>query len=48
MIKEKPDMYLDEMVIEMERRTGKGVSISTIWRYLRYCGVTHKKVYLAF
>jgi len=44
MIKEKPDIYLDEMVIEMKRRTNKEVSVSTIWRYLKYCGITHKKV----
>ena len=45
MIKEKPDMYLDEMVVEMKRRTNKEVSISTIWRSLKYCGITRKKVY---
>jgi len=50
MIKEKPDMYLDEMVVEMVRRTGKKVSITTIWRSLKYCEITHKKVkvYLVF
>ena len=45
MIKEKPDMYLDKMVVEMKRRTNKEVSISTIWRSLKYCGITRKKVY---
>jgi transposase len=45
MVKEKPDMYLDEMVVEMKRRTNKEVSISTLWRSLKYCGITHKKVY---
>ena len=44
MIKEKPDMYLDEMAVEMARRTGKNVSNTTIWRYLKYCGITRKKV----
>uniref|UniRef100_U9UDY7 Uncharacterized protein n=1 Tax=Rhizophagus irregularis (strain DAOM 181602 / DAOM 197198 / MUCL 43194) TaxID=747089 RepID=U9UDY7_RHIID len=44
MIKEKPDMYLDEMAVEMARRTGKRVSNTTIWRYLKYCGITHKKM----
>jgi hypothetical protein len=44
MVKEKPDMYLDEMVAEMMRRTGKEVSTATIWRSLKYCGITHKKV----
>ncbi len=46
MVKEKPDMYLDEMVNEMIRRTGKKVSVATIWRFLKYCGITHKKVRL--
>ena len=44
MVKEKPDMYLDEMVIEMIRRTGKEILITTIWRSLKYCRITHKKV----
>uniref|UniRef100_U9UNK3 Tc1-like transposase DDE domain-containing protein n=1 Tax=Rhizophagus irregularis (strain DAOM 181602 / DAOM 197198 / MUCL 43194) TaxID=747089 RepID=U9UNK3_RHIID len=31
MVKEHPNMYLDEMVVEMARRIGKDVSITTIW-----------------
>jgi hypothetical protein len=46
MVKGSPDMYLDEMVVEMSRRTGKQVSVVTIWRSLKYCGITHKKVCL--
>jgi len=46
LIKEKPDMYLDEMAVEMVLRTGKTVSIATIWRSLKFCGITHKKVCL--
>jgi len=46
MVKEKPDMYLDEMVNEMIRRTEKKVSIVTIWYSLNYCGITHKKIQL--
>ena len=34
------------MVVEMARRTGKEVSITTVWRSLKYCGITRKKVYL--
>lgn len=44
--KEKPDMYLDEMVNEMMLRTGKTVSTATISRSLKYCGITRKKVIL--
>jgi hypothetical protein len=46
LIKEVPDLYLDEIAAKMMLRTGKSVSIATIWRSLRYCGITHKKVYL--
>ncbi|PKY29571.1 hypothetical protein RhiirB3_312243, partial [Rhizophagus irregularis] len=43
-VKENPDVYLDEMVAEMARRTGKEVSITTVWHSLKYCGITRKKV----
>ncbi len=39
-IKEYPDYYLDEIV----RETSKEISISTLWSFLRYCGITRKKV----
>jgi len=28
----------------MTRKTGKEVSISTLWKSLKYCGITRKKV----
>lgn len=28
----------------MIKETGKEVSISTLWRSLKYCGITRKKV----
>ncbi|CAB4483505.1 unnamed protein product [Rhizophagus irregularis] len=43
-VKENPDVYLDEMVAEIARRTGKEVSITTVWRSLKYCGITRKKL----
>ncbi|CAB4442600.1 unnamed protein product, partial [Rhizophagus irregularis] len=43
-IKEHPDYYLDEIVGEMTRKTGKEVSISTLWKSLKYCGITRKKL----
>ena len=46
MVKEKPDMYLDEMVNKMIKRTGKKVSIIIIWHSLKYYRIIHKKVYL--
>ena len=44
LVKEKVDWYLDELVGELERQTGKLVSISTLWRSLVYCGISRKKV----
>lgn len=38
------DWYLDELVSEMETLTGKNVSVPTLWRSLRFCGITRKKV----
>jgi len=43
-IQEKVDYYLDELIYEMEKKTGKLVSIPTLWRSLQYCGITRKKV----
>jgi transposase len=44
LVKEKVDWYLDELLVEMERLTGKSVSVSALWRSLCYCGITYKKV----
>jgi transposase len=44
LIKEKVDWYLDELLVEMENKTGKSVSVSALWRSLHYCGITYKKV----
>lgn len=46
MIEKKKDWFLDELVIEMENKTGKKVAISTLWRALKYLGITRKKVNL--
>jgi hypothetical protein len=43
-VKEHPDYYLDEIAGEMFRKSGKEVSIPTLWRSLKYCGITRKKV----
>ncbi|PKY58286.1 hypothetical protein RhiirA4_480078 [Rhizophagus irregularis] len=32
------DYYLDELIYEMELKTGKLVSIPTLWHSLQYCG----------
>jgi transposase len=39
-----PDLYLDELRLELQERLGVSVSISTIWRTLRRGGHTMKKV----
>ena len=39
-----PDLYLDEMRLELEATFGKPVSISMIWRTLTAAGYTMKKV----
>ena len=44
-VHEHVDYYLDEYIEEMQTRTGKRVSISTLWRSLAYCGITRKKVW---
>ncbi|GBB88687.1 hypothetical protein RclHR1_15250001 [Rhizophagus clarus] len=43
LIKDKVNWYLDELTHEMENLTGKRASISTLWRSLRYLGITRKK-----
>ena len=44
MVNDKVDWYLDELVYEMEQRTGKLVSLPTLWRSLQFCGITRKKI----
>ena len=44
LIREKVDWYLDEMIYEIERLTGKTASIFTLWRSLQYLGITRKKI----
>ncbi|CAG8551735.1 11571_t:CDS:2, partial [Acaulospora morrowiae] len=44
LVNEKVDWYLDELVVEMERRSGKKVSVPTLWRALKFCGITRKKL----
>ncbi|GES76488.1 homeodomain-like protein [Rhizophagus clarus] len=43
-IKEYPDFYLDEIVKEMIKKTNKEVSILTLWRSLKFCDITRKKI----
>jgi transposase len=45
LVQNKVDWYLDELVFEMENYTNKRVSISTLWRTLKYIGITRKKVF---
>jgi hypothetical protein len=40
----KPDLYLDEMRLELEQVCGVSVSLPTIWRNLVKSGYTMKKV----
>ena len=44
MVNDKVDWYLDELVYKMEQRTGKLVSVPTLWRSLQFCGITRKKI----
>jgi hypothetical protein len=44
LVKDKVDWYLDELVFEMEQRTGKSVSVPTLWHSLKFCGISRKKV----
>ena len=38
-----PDLYLDELRLELEQMCGVSVSMSTIWRTLVKSGYTMKK-----
>jgi hypothetical protein len=40
----EPDLYLDELRLELQERLGISVSTSTVWRTLRKGGYTMKKV----
>lgn len=48
LITEKVDWFLDELVYEMARKTGKIVSVPTLWRSLNFCGITRKKVRIQY
>ena len=39
-----PDLYLDELRLELQEKFGVSVSLSTIWRTLKKGGYTMKKV----
>jgi hypothetical protein len=41
-----PDLYLDELRLELEQRYGVTVNSSTVWRALRRSGYTMKMVSL--
>jgi hypothetical protein len=43
-----PDLYLDELRLELEATLGTAVSLSTIWRTLKDGGFTMKKVSILF
>ena len=45
-VNKTPDIYLDELRLELEIRCGTSVSLHTIWRNLRKGGYTLKKVRL--
>ena len=40
LVQNKVDWYLDELVFEMENYTNKKVSVPTLWRTLKYIGIT--------
>jgi len=44
LVTQNPDFYLDELVVNMTKKTGKEVSVATLCRSLKYCGITRKKV----
>jgi len=39
-----PDLYLDELRLELQEKLGVSVSLSTIWRTLKKSGYSMKKV----
>ncbi|RHZ50686.1 hypothetical protein Glove_493g13 [Diversispora epigaea] len=44
LIQNKVDWYLDELVFKMKNYTSKKVSVSTLWRTLKYIEITYKKL----
>jgi transposase len=46
LLEEKPDMYLDEIALDISETLGVSVSLSTIHRSLQLLGLTRKKVRL--
>ena len=43
-VTKKPDLYLDELRMELEAKCGVSVSLNTVWRTLQTGGFTMKKV----
>ncbi|KIJ24496.1 hypothetical protein M422DRAFT_84720, partial [Sphaerobolus stellatus SS14] len=48
LLEHSPNLYLDELVKELEVQHGIHVSISTVWRTLQRLGMWHKKVCCLF
>jgi hypothetical protein len=44
LVEQRPDWYLDELVLLMDQYCGKKVSIPTLWRSLDYIGISRKAV----
>ncbi|CAJ0631680.1 17689_t:CDS:2 [Entrophospora sp. SA101] len=44
LVTQNPDFYLDELVVEMTKKSGKEVSVATLCHSLKYCGITRKKI----
>ncbi|KAF8582059.1 hypothetical protein K439DRAFT_1252439, partial [Ramaria rubella] len=44
LLEEKPDLYLDEIALELNDVTGLDISISTVHHSLKLLGITSKKV----
>ncbi|KAJ7301733.1 hypothetical protein DFH08DRAFT_640366, partial [Mycena albidolilacea] len=47
LVRHSPDVYLDELREQLEDTRGSEVSEATIWRTLKRCGFTMKKVCLS-
>ncbi|CAG8780372.1 11587_t:CDS:1, partial [Cetraspora pellucida] len=43
LVHKKVDWYLNELVYEIEKMTGKHASVASLWQSLRYCRITRKK-----
>ncbi|KAF8579214.1 hypothetical protein K439DRAFT_1266627, partial [Ramaria rubella] len=44
LLEEKPDLYLDEIALELNDVTGLDISISTVHRSLKLLGITSKRL----